>query len=372
MKKSLIALAVLAASGAAMAQSSVTLYGVVDAFVGSRKLETGAGFQGPLNTPVAATGAQRQTAVDTSGVNGSRWGLKGSEDLGGGMKGIFVLESGFKLDTGEQKTAGSIFDRQAFVGLESGFGTVSVGRQYSAYDALHSATNQNYDAFTFNAASGFAGGVAANGMVDYTSRVSNSVAYTSPSYSGFSGAVVYGFGENKNAIADSKATDNASVHLKYANGPLLVGYAYQEEKQAAVANVAPAVGFSQDKNKYNLVGATYDFGVVKLNGSYNTAKNDTFNDKEYQVGVAVPFGAAAISAGYAHSKSEGNGVERTGKGFSLLATYDLSKRTRLYAGAQETKAFVPTAATATLAAANLAQVGETKTTVYGLGVRHSF
>ncbi len=363
MKKSLIALAVLAASGAAMAQSSVTLYGVADVFVGS------------TNSEIAGAG-QRQNVVNTSGINGSRWGLKGAEDLGGGMKAIFTLESGFSLDNGASAQGGQLFGRQAFVGLESGFGTVSLGRQYSAYDALHSATNMNGDAFTFNAASGFLNvngafpasniGVSANGMKDYSSRVDNSIAYTSPSFSGFSGAVVYSFGENKNTVADSKATDNASVHLKYANGPLLVGYAYQEEKQAAVANVAPAVGFSQDKNKYNLVGATYDFGVVKLNGSYNTAKNNTFNDKEYQVGVAVPFGAAAISAGYAHSKSEGANVERTGKGFSLLATYDLSKRTRLYAGAQETKAFVPTAVS------TLAQVGETKTTVYGLGVRHSF
>lgn len=353
MKKSLIALAVLAASGAAMAQSSVTLYGVVDAFVGSNKVE------------VNGVG-QRQNVVTSSGVNGSRWGLKGSEDLGGGMKGIFVLESGFKLDTGEQKTAGSLFDRQAFVGLESGFGTVSVGRQYSAYDALHSATNQNYDAFTFNAASGSAasgaaGGVSANGMVDYTNRISNSIAYTSPSYSGFSGAVVYGFGENKNSDTvtpsnlGGKATDSASMHIKYANGPLLVGYAYQEDKQAQAV-----VGAAQDKNKYNLVGATYDFGVVKLNASYNQAKNNTFKDKEGQVGIVVPFGAAAVSAGYARSKSEGLGVERTGKGYSILGTYALSKRTGLYAGAQSTKAFL------------LNSADETKATVYGLGVRHSF
>jgi predicted porin len=367
MKKSLIALAVLAASGAAMAQSSVTLYGVADAFVGSKRVQ------------VDGVG-ERQNAVDTSGVNGSRWGLKGAEDLGGGMKAIFTLENGFKLDTGEQKTAGSLFDRQAFVGLESGFGTVSLGRQYSAYDALHSATNQNYDAFTFNAATGAAGGVAANGMVDYSGRVSNSVAYTSPSFSGFSGAVVYGFGENKTATQN--ASNNISLHLKYANGPVVVGYAYQEEKMQGTDAVAPSFAFntatglvtpvlgkaaiSEDKNKYNLIGGSYDFGVAKLLASYNQAKNNTFKDKEYQVGVVVPFGAAAISAGYAHSKSEGNGVERTGKGFSLLGTYNLSKRTMLYAGAQETKAFIPTSTS------TLAQVGETKATTYGLGVRHSF
>lgn len=341
MKKSLIALAVLAASGAAMAQSSVTLYGVVDAFVGSNKLE------------VNGVG-QRQTVVDTSGVNGSRWGLKGSEDLGNGMKAIFQLESGFDASTGASGQGGLLFGRQAFIGLNTGFGTVSLGRQYSAYDALHSATNHNYDAFTFNAATGTVGGkgvgVSANGMADYTSRVNNSIAFTSADYSGFSGAVVYGFGENKTATQDK--ADSVSVHIKYANGPLLVGYAFQQEE------VQGRDG--KDKNKYNLVGATYDFGVVKLNGSYNTAKNNTFKDKEGNIGVVVPFGAAAISAGYVRSKSEGLGVERTGKGYSILATYAVSKRTGLYAGAQNTKAYV------------LNSPLETQSTVYGLGVRHSF
>ncbi|MDB5938266.1 MAG: porin, partial [Polaromonas sp.] len=335
---SLIALAVLAASGAAMAQSSVTLYGIADAWVGSSE------------TQVGGIG-QRQTAVNTSGVNGSRWGLKGSEDLGGGMNAIFTLESGFSLDTGASAQNGALFSRQAFVGLQSGFGTVSLGRQYSAYDNLQGATNHNYDAFTFSAR----GPVSANGIKDYTNRIDNSIAYTSPSFGGFSGAVVYGFGENKNTAlnVNGDATDNASVHIKYANGPILVGYAYQQEKLAAVAG-------AQDKNKYNLVGGSYDFGVAKLTASYNTAKNNTLKDKEGQIGVSVPFGAAAISAGYARSKSEGLGTERTGKGYSILGTYALSKRTGLYLGAQNTKSHVNFAA------------AETEITTYGLGVRHSF
>lgn len=350
MKKSLIALAVLAASGAAMAQSSVTLYGVVDAFVGSNKVQVG-GI------------GQRQTVVNSDGVNGNRWGLKGSEDLGGGMKAIFQLESGFSLDTGASAQGGLLFGRQAFVGLESGFGTVSLGRQYSAYDALHGATSHNYDAFSFNAARNFVSGdnrgTSANGMADYTNRINNSVAYTSPSFGGFSGAVVYGLGENKNAtnaagvITNTDATDSASVHIKYANGPLLVGYAYQQDKLVGV-------GATQDKNKYNLVGGTYDFGLAKIVGYYNTAKNNTFKDKEGQIGVVVPFGAAAISAGVSRSKSEGLGVERTGKGYAVLGTYALSKRTGLYVGAVNTKYHA------------LNAVAESELTTYGLGVRHSF
>ena len=344
MKKTLIALAVLAGSGAAMAQSTVTLYGVADAFIGSSKVET-------------AGAGQRQNVLNSAGVNGSRWGLKGTEDLGGGLNAVFQLESGFNLDNGSSAQGGRLFGRQAYVGLQGGFGKVTVGRQYTAYDDVHGATNMNYDAATFNASTGgSAGGVAANGMADYTSRADNSVAYASPNFGGFSGSAVYSFGENKNAAtnASGDATDNASFALKYANGPVMIGYAYQQEKLGRVLLTA------QDKNKYNLIGGSYDFGVVKLLGSYNTAKNNTFKDKEGQVSVVVPFGAAAVSAGYARSKSEGLGVERTGKGYSILGTYDVSKRTRLYAGAQSTKAFI-------LNAAN-----ETKETTYGLGVRHAF
>ncbi|MHB1199872.1 MAG: porin [Polaromonas sp.] len=342
MKKSLIALAVLAASGAAMAQSTVTLYGVADVWLGSKKVESnGAG--------------QRQTVINTSGVNGSRWGLKGAEDLGGGLKAVFQLENGFSQDTGGFKTEGVMFDRQAYVGLAGGFGQVSMGRQYSAYDDLHGATDPNYDAFTFTAT----GEVAANGMKDYSNRISNSIKFQSANYSGFSGAVLYGLGENKNlgTNAGGSATDVISLNVQYANGPLLVGYAHQEDKQAQAV-----VGAPQDKNKYNLIGGTYNFGVVKLVGFYNQAKNDATKDKEYSIGAIVPFGAAAIAVDYAHSKSDTGAVSYTGKGYSVLATYDMSKRTRLYAGAQQTKAFKDV----------IAGTAETKTTTYGVGLRHSF
>jgi predicted porin len=316
-----------------MAQASVTLYGVADVWLGSSKVEVG----GVGN---------RQNVIDTSGVNGSRWGLKGVEDLGGGMKAIFTLESGFSLDTGASAQGGLLFGRQAFVGFQSSLGTVTLGRHYGAYEDLHAIVNHNYAAFTFQSDPG----VAANGIPDYAVRINNSVAYTSPAFSGFSGKVLYGFGENKNTpVVGNSSTDIASLHLKYANGPLLVGYAYQQEKQTL-----------GDKNKYNLIGGTYDFGVAKLVGSYHQIKNNTTKDKEYQVGVVVPFGAVAISAGYAHSKSDVGSVSNTGKGASILATYDLSKRTRLYAAALNNKAHVLNAA------------AETETTKYGVGIRHAF
>jgi predicted porin len=336
MKKSLIALAVIAASGAAMAQSSVTLYGIADVWVGQTSTTT-AGVK------------VKQTKVDDGGFNASRWGLKGSEDLGGGLKAVFTLESGFDISTGKSELSNTLFSRQAFVGVEGGFGAVTLGRQYSAYDALRVATNQAYD-------SAFAatGKVWGNGL-EYTDRVNNSIAYTSPSFGGVSGAVVYGLGENKNLAsannAGGKATDNLSLHLKYANGPVLVGYAYQEEKQTQAI-----VGATQDKNKYNLIAGSYDFGVAALTGGYNEAKNNTTKDKEYQLGVSVPFGAASVAVGYAHSKSETAGVTTNAEGYSLTGLYDLSKRTRLYAGLNNTKQ----------------KESSDKSSLFAVGVSHSF
>ncbi|MBK5205372.1 MAG: porin, partial [Polaromonas sp.] len=279
---------------------------------------------------------------------------KGSEDLGGGLRANFGLESGFAMDTGVGNTG--LFERKAIVGLSGGFGSVDVGRNYTAYDALRGATNNMYDS---NLAT--TGDVWNNGIRDYSNRTSNSVIYNSPNFGGFSGAVAYAFGENKHVAtlvpatnnAGGDATDTASLHVKYANGPLLVGYAYQEEKQVA------ALGASQDKIKYNLVGASYNFGMAKLVGSYNQAKNNTAKDKEFQVGVSVPFGAAAVAAGYSRSESEGGLTDgNTGRGFSMVGTYDLSKRTTLYAGFEATK---------------IEQgANTTKKTNVATGIRHTF
>ncbi len=328
MKKSLIALAVLAAAGAASAQSSVSLYGLVDVYAGNVK-----------NT-IAIPGSKAQTAVNSSGLNNSRWGLRGSEDLGNGLKANFVLESGFNTDDGT--AAGASFGRKATVGFSSGFGSVELGRNYTAYDTLRAVTNNTADTnvsvtnevwqngSTYNSAGGFGrltdgtNGVSA----DYNNRVSNSIRFDSAVYGGFSGSVAYGFGEDKTATTD--ATDNLSLHVKYANGPLLVGYAYQQQDSANPAN---------KDAKFNLLAGSYDFGVAKLVAGYNTVKRQQTvtlggEDKEYQFGVQAPLGAVTLYAGYANSENETTGgvtvSERSG--YNLAATYALSKRTTAYAG----------------------------------------
>lgn len=354
MKKTLIALAVLAASGATMAQSTVTLYGVADVWFG--QTETGVG-----------AAQLKQTVVNTNGMNSSRWGLKGSEDLGQGLSAVFQLESGFNIDTGAQSDSASLFNRQAFVGLSGGFGSVTAGRQYTAYDALRGATNNTYDTASFTTT----GAVWGSGIADYASRVNNSVAYTSPVFGGFSGAFVAGLGENKTATVD--ANQNLSLHVKYAAGPILVGYAHQSQKaQNGSPEIAPTVALPLGvaavaptgtvTTKYNLIAGSYDFGVVKLVAGFNRAEVSDRKDNEYQLGLNAPIGASAnVAIGYTKSKGEVAGATTSnGKGYSVVGYYDLSKRTRLYAAASRTTAD------------NDAGVDTAKTTTVGMGLRHNF
>jgi len=364
MKKSLIALAVLAASGAAMAQSSVTLYGIVDAYVGQTST-TAAGTFAAGSTAETPNGPKvKQTVVNTAGFNNSRWGMKGSEELGGGLRANFVLENGFNTDTGALADAGGrLFNRQATVGLSGAFGAVNLGRQLTAYDALRGATNNQYD-------SNFAptSTVWNNGVRDYSTRTDNSIGYVSPTISGFSGGVVLGLGENKVGASGTTpaldTTKNYSAHIKYANGPILVGYAYQVENTRTAAGTSTASNTAD--RKYNLFAGSYDLGVAKLTGGYNQAKQGAVEDKEFQVGVNVPFGAAAVSVGYARSKSDITGFNgNKGTGYSLLGTYDMSKRTRLYAGLVSTKVEA-------ISANGAATPDAYKATTAGVGVRHAF
>ena len=358
MKKSLIALAVLATTGAAFAQSSVTLYGRLDASVASVKTETTGA------NPVASIS---QTGVNESNLNSTFWGLKGVEDLGGGLKAVFKLESRFAMDTGVG-TAG-IFDREANVGLDGGFGSVKLGRTPTAYDDVQGSVNSVFGS-NFKTAQDVAAGT---GVADYLGTISNSIKYISPSFAGFSVSAQYGFGENKESATgndvNNKATNNAvgsatdvlSLNLKYAAGPLTVVYGHQEEKQGQALVTTP-----QDTRKYDLIGGSYDFGVVKVLGDYVVAKNDARKDKAYQLGVVVPMGAFALAAGYSDEESTGAGVPKlNGKGFSLVGTYDLSKRTTLYAGYENTK-------TEAVATTGNPGINEAKRANFATGVRHTF
>ena len=344
MKKSLIALAVLAASGVTFAQSTVTIYGLLDANINSTKDQINNGVN-----------AQSQARIDSGGVQTSRFGLKGSEDLGGGLKANFKLESGFRLDTGaipnNGPTNSTLFSRQSWVGVSGGFGEIQLGKMWTPYDDL-----QGLGAAAFNA-NIFAPAAYVWQSNNYNDRPGNSIYYATPNFGGISGAVMYSLGENKTAT--TSAGNVTSFRIGYEGGPIAVGLGYQTEK---------ASGAAKNTTKFTQLNGTYDLGVAKILAAYGNVKDlgATPKTNEYQIGVDVPMGSAlTLSAGYATSKDTGLtvvapvGSEVKRNGFALGALYALSKRTNVYAGLNNSKQ-------------TQAGTADLKTSVYALGVRHTF
>jgi predicted porin len=391
MKKTLIAMAALGAmAGAAHAQSTVTIYGLLDANFGSYKTN-----QAEAGRVVGIS----QTKIDSGGLNGSRWGIRVSEDVGGGMAVIGNLESGVNLDAGSSGQGGLLFGRRANVGITSGFGTVTIGRNSSSYDDV-SADHAMMGATLFdpsNTNNGFStaqagayGTVAGNAVllnhngngsgahvtwVGFNTRFNNSVKYVSPNFSGFSASVMYALGEDKTTTVSASRT--TSAYLKYANGPLVVSGGYQSEGATRTAALKPAL-------TNTLLNVSYDFGVAKVGFGANRAKfkdvtttvgaggtgvvaaHELAAQKEYSLSVAVPLGATTLSAGYARSKGDDLG---TSSGFGVQALYSLSKRTTLYVGAVSTKNYSNVISN-TNALAPTSSI--TRTSTYAAGIRHTF
>ncbi len=324
MTKSLIALAVLATSGAAMAQSSVQIYGIVDAYVGSIQDTTGKAGNDPKNTA-----APKQTMVESGGLKSSRWGMRGSEDLGGGLKAGFKLEQRFLSDTGVQD--GVAFKGESSINLSGNFGSVALGRMGTPYDDLRGKTNAIND-FSISPVRD----AIKEAKADYTDKTDNTIAYVSPTFNGFSGAIGVSLGENKTNVAD--ATHHSSLKLQYANGPLLVGYGFQkEESQLTAGTPAVATGQTEDKT-FNLLAASYDFGVAKLVGGYQTLEIESKGIKQgdsdsLYFGVQAPVAANInVYFGYVNSQYDAVAVNGDVKatGYTLAANYVLSKRTDAY------------------------------------------
>ncbi len=326
MKKSLIALAVLAASGAAMAQSSVTLYGRVDASFGSEK--------------DTVTGLSQTKLFNGSagGLTGSRWGLKGTEDLGGGLSASFVLEQRFNIDDGKITSASGLaegFNGDAYLALNGGFGSVQMGRSYTAYDGIKalSVGSSVFDsAFTPTA------------QPSYTVRAANQIKYVSPSFGGLTVAGSVALKES-NAVG---AKNTSSLTATYKAGALAVGAGF--ENSATGDNT--------------MVSGSYDFGVASISGGYGTFDADGAGDDAsgFNLGVTVPYGAFKFSAGIADGKTETKaGTKVTDiSGYGLGVTYSLSKRTTAYAGFKDTKT------------KNAAGTKTAGTRLYAVGIRHDF
>jgi predicted porin len=328
-KKSFIALATLAACGAALAQSSVTIYGRLDASVGSEdKINVGS------NTKLFSGGQV--------GLTTPRLGFRGTEDLGGGLKANFKLEQRIDIDTGSLQSPS--FKGESSLGLSGGFGSVLLGRMITPFDDVRALSNKfnvfDSNGFTPTAAAFKTGGT----NTDYSSRNNGTIRYDSPSLGGMYGAVSHSFEQTS-----GKDDTVTSLHLGYKAGPLNVAFGYQDEKT---------------KQGYTALAASYDFKAFSLSGGYNTRKADATaggKDNEYSLGVEVPFGAIKLSAGYAGGETKVNGVKTIeSSGFGLGAKYALSKRTTLYGGYSSVKA------------ESAAGVKTTDTQIFAVGVRHDF
>jgi predicted porin len=309
-KKSLLAIAVLASiAGVANAQSSVVVYGIVDAGVTAER----GGANGSMTK--VATGVQQ----------GNRLGFKGVEDLGNGLKALFQLESGFNLDTGTSRQ-GALFGRQAFVGLSSNIGTVTLGRQYNLiFDSLDAI--DPFNTGLSGAASNLmapgnriqkdpATSVVGNGNV----RTNNSVVYATPSFSGFSAKAMYGAGE---AAGSSSTGRTLGASANYVNGPVTVIAAYDKRNAGVVAPLADL--------KLALIGATYDFGVAKVHAIAQTEKSDTdaSNYRNYLLGVSAPVGTGTALASFI-DRTDRNSTASGSKQYAIGYIHPLSKRTNFY------------------------------------------
>lgn len=325
MKKTLVALAALATVGAAFAQSSVTLYGKIDWEVVSKR------------TTAVITGVRTNPGikVDSAGLSGSRWGMKGSEDLGGGMSAIFDLQGGFNIDdatTAQGGAGGSwqgtvqglgsarIFGRTAMAGLKGGFGQISAGRQYAPYDNAFGAVDAQ--GYTSNSAMGavFAAGIHADG--NGPGRIDNQLTYYTPAMGGFNAQLSWAPGEN-GVAGGASAGRYTGIGLGYGNGPLNIQFAQESFR------VGPG-GSSTDAW---LIGASYDFGVAKPFIAYERAENPAnTQDRGWSLGVSVPVGPATFALGWARETSNPVvGATSTVKGIGAQVVYPLSKRTNVYA-----------------------------------------
>ena len=308
MKKSLIALAVLASSGAAMAQSSVTLFGIVD---------TGIGYVNKSN----AAGDSKY-GVYTSGNYTSRIGFRGVEDLGGGLKAGFWLEGEIFGDDGN--SAGMNFKRRSTVSLSGGFGEVRLGRDLTPGYTKTSS----YDLFNQTGIGQFMGwsnwyGSAndANGI-----RSSNMVSYYTPNMGGFTGAIGYGFDEQTSGHAGRYM----GGYVAYDNGPLSVAVSYDDRD--SIGGGTGAGAWTADRSALTL-GGSYNLNVVKLNAIVQQTKdkptvgsNRKYN--AYMLGASAPVGAGEVKLQY--TMYDQKAIDSKAHQLALGYVHNLSKRTAVY------------------------------------------
>ena len=351
MKKSLIALAVLAASGAAMAQSSVTLFGIADVGVGYVKNSGGNDVYGLSN----------------GGLATSRLGFRGVEDLGGGLKAGFWLEGGLAIDDGT--AAGFNFKRRSTISLMGNFGEVRLGR-----DLVAGYKTSGYDMFGQVGVGQFLGWnnnlLGATGDADGV-RASNLIGFHSNNIAGFKGGIQYGFGEN---TADNKLDRYFGAYLGFDNGPLSVTIA--GDRNNFTGSLPVVVGVTETDRTQLSLGASYDLGMLKLSGLVQRVEFEPVGsavDRKFDnwlLGASAPVGPGTIKAQYASYDLKGS--DNDAQQLSVGYQYDLSKRTAVYTTVSYLKNKNASAASLVANGLNNAAVAGSNQTGLQIGVRHAF
>jgi predicted porin len=365
-----VAAAVSVASSVACAQSSVTLYGLID---------EGVMYQSNV-------GGSKKISLDSlSGMNGSRWGLTGAEDLGGGLRAIFTMESGVNLNNGTFGQGGTPWGRQIFVGLNSSrYGSLTFGRQYDML--LYFVENTNMAGRVGSAVFIHPGDVDNTGN---TVRVNNAIRYVSPEFYGFSFGGEYSVGGTP---GDTTANSGYSLGMQYVFGTLRLGAAFEYFKDPVSStagsgfftdNSGGSSSLSQSLNKgyatakayqVAIVGAAYTLASTTFNVSLSRSEyanlGATFNNgaakfTDVDVGVTYNYSPAWIfAAGYNYLTSQGVDITSTRRvgnqhynQVGLMADYLLSKRTdiNLIAGWQRA---VGTNSTGAPAVADISYLGD--------------
>lgn len=360
MKRLLLASAIAAAFvvPSAQAQSSVTIYGLLDAGI----------------TMLSNVGGSRATVFDSGIQQANRFGFQGSEDLGGGTRAIFTLENGFSLNNGSAQQGGLLFGRQAYVGLSNQYGTVTLGRQYDFMS----------EELALTAAAAYIGGLYGWHLGDQDrlsgERVNNAVKYESPKIGGLTFGALYSFGGVPGSFKENSAW---STGLSYTYGPLNIGaayattqntqlpvYSYLGLSQFGGLHVRPNTVVSLDRTTNFGVGASYAIGSATLHALYTwtqfASPSGSLTLKIYEGGAnywITP--ALTVGAGYTYSTMSPNhwGQVITG------VDYFLSKRTDVYLTLNTIRASGPDVA-AILAAQSPS--GNNSQTAVRIGMRTKF
>lgn len=324
----------LCAAGLVHAESSVTLYGLID---------TGIDYVNNVTTP-GIKGGHSMVQMASGIPIGSNWGLRGSESLGNGLSAIFNLQSGFNVDNGAFSNPKSMFSRNAYVGLSSDqYGTLTFGRQWDPIvDVVEGfSLNGNYGGWYFS---------HPNDMdnTDNGFSVPNDVKYVSPSIHGLKFEAHYSFGGQAGQFSNDSAYGGS---IAYENGPFKAGVAYLRvnNPQTAVVGYQSGGGYvnsvygnalAQARSQQIIAGgASYQFGPFRLLGDASSVKfqrgsnGQNLNFQNYELsGIYSLTPTLNFGAGYTYTAGQdhGTGEHPDYQQFNLIVHYDLSKRTGVY------------------------------------------